>query len=62
MAVKTLTPDFRDEVRNKLSGVSGIVDAVYTKNGVKYLDVCVGDRMYYEMLASNWEVVEKYIP
>lgn len=50
-----------DEVKNKVSGTCGVVDATYNKNGIDYLDVKVDERMYYMTLASNWEVTQKYI-
>jgi hypothetical protein len=59
--ITPLVPDFMDTVKNKLSGASGIVDAIYTKNGVSYIDVRIGDEMHYKLTTSNWEVVSKYI-
>ena len=51
------TPDFLDEVKNVVSGVSGTVLAVYILAGVPYLDVRIAQRMYYRTPASNWETV-----
>lgn len=51
--------DFRDEVINTVSGVSGIVDATYTIEGVNLVDVICGDRVYYASPNSNWETVAK---
>ena len=51
--------DFRDEVRNIVSGVTGTVDAIYTIGGVQYVDVICGERMFYASPVAKWEVVAK---
>jgi hypothetical protein len=56
----TYIPDFMDEVSNIISGVSGTVVATYNISGVDYIDVRVGERMYYKMVRSNWKVIKKY--
>lgn len=48
-------PDYQDEVKN--NETTGIVVAVYEKNGIKYFDVRTDVRIYYETPASNWELV-----
>lgn len=50
-------PKFQDEVKHKLNDITGVVVAVYEKEGIKYFDVRVDYRMYYETIASNWTVV-----
>jgi len=47
-------PGYQDEVKNINNEFSGIVVAVYEKNGIKYFDVRVDDRVYYETRAENW--------
>lgn len=54
-----MTVDFRDNVSNIVSGVIGIVDAIYTKRGIIYVDVIVGEKMYYESPVTNWTVMSK---
>lgn len=61
MSISKETPDFQDTVQHKITGISGTVDACYTKDGIAYIDVVDGNDMYYETLASKWEVVSKYI-
>ena len=51
--------DFRDNVVNVVSGVIGIVDAIYTMSGVTYVDVIVGEKMYYKSLVTKWNLVSK---
>lgn len=49
--------DYQDEVKNKVSGVVGVVITIYEKNGIQYLDVRVDERIYYETPAANWETI-----
>ena len=60
--MERIEPDYLDEVRNTVSGVTGIVDATYVLAGVKYLDVIVDDEIRYKSPAKNWEITVKYIP
>jgi hypothetical protein len=52
-------PDFQDEVKNKVSGVVGIVVAKYILDGVEYFDVRVDNRIYWATPKANWDVVKK---
>jgi len=52
-------PDYQDEVKNINNETTGVVIAVYIKNGVKYFDVRTDEHIYYETPASNWTVVLK---
>jgi hypothetical protein len=54
-------PKYQDEVKHKLNETSGIVIAVYEKNGIKYFDVRADNRIYYATLAENWTIVIPYI-
>lgn len=51
--------DFMDEVKNKVSGVVGIVNAIYTIDTIKYIDVLCHAKIYYKSPVSNWEIVNK---
>jgi len=52
--------DYLDEVVNIVSGEVGTVDATYTIEGIRYVDVVSGNEMHYASPASNWEVTLKY--
>jgi len=54
-----MTVDFRDNVSNIVSGVIGVIDAIYTINNITYVDVMVGEKMYYESPVTNWTVTSK---
>ena len=49
--------DMYDDVQNKNSGAVGKVHAMYTLDGVDYIDVFCDDRMHYKMIVANWTVV-----
>lgn len=51
--------DFRDEVRNTVTGVVGTVDAIYSIYGISYIDVIIEDKMEYKSPVSNWELINK---
>jgi len=51
------TPDYQDEVKHKTNGITGMVIAIYKKNGITYLDVRDNDRIYYETPITNWQTV-----
>ena len=51
--------DYMDEVKNKVSGVIGIVNAIYTIDNVQYIDVLCIARIYYKSPLSNWELIRK---
>lgn len=53
--MSTEAPDYQDEVAHKTTGISGVVIAIYEKDGVSYLDVRADDHVYYETPAENWE-------
>lgn len=55
--MSVVLPGYQDEVKNINNEFSGIVVAVYVKDGIKYFDVRVDDRIYYETRASNWTLV-----
>jgi hypothetical protein len=61
MAITKPIPEYRDDVKNKFTGILGIVDASYNIAGIEYIDVIVGDEMHYKMRRSNWEVTKKYV-
>ena len=50
-------PYYQDEVKHIDNETTGIVIAVYEKNGIKYFDVRADDRIYYETPAKNWKLV-----
>jgi archaeosine-15-forming tRNA-guanine transglycosylase len=54
-----LIPDFQDEVKHKLNDTTGVVIAIYEKDGKTYLDVRADDRIYYETPRENWVVTAK---
>jgi hypothetical protein len=58
-----LVVDFRDEVRNTVSDVTGTVVAIYTLSSatgnITYVDVLCGDRVYWKSPVTNWEVVKR---
>ena len=60
--MERIEPNYLDEVKNTVSGVTGIVDDTYVLAGVKYLDVIVDDDMWYKSPAKNWEITVKYTP
>jgi hypothetical protein len=51
--------EFRDEVYNKVSGVQGVVDAVYIINDITYIDVISGTEIHYESPIENWVLIKK---
>lgn len=51
--------DFMDEVKNKVSGVVGIVNAIYTINNIQYIDVLCISKIYYKSPIANWELIKK---
>lgn len=48
-----------DEVKNKVSGVVGIVNAIYTIDNIKYIDVLCHAKIYYKSPVFNWELINK---
>lgn len=50
-------PDYQDEVKHIENETTGVVIAVYVKNGIKYFDVRVDNRIYYETPAANWKLI-----
>jgi hypothetical protein len=50
--------EFRDEVYNKVSGVQGVVDAVYIINDITYI-VISGTEIHYESPIENWVLIKK---
>ena len=52
-------PGYQDEVKNKNNEFSGVVIAVYEISGIKYFDVRVDERIFYETRAENWVLVSK---
>lgn len=55
--MSTTLPDYQDEVKHVENETTGVVIAVYEKNGVKYFDVRADNRVHYETPAENWKLV-----
>lgn len=52
-------PELRDEVKHKISDMTGMVITKYSKDGKYYLDVVgVNNSVYYDTPMENWEVVK----
>jgi hypothetical protein len=51
--------EYMDEVRNTVSDVVGIVNAIYTIENVTYIDVKDNEKIHYKSPVSNWEIVAK---
>lgn len=55
--MSTTLPDYQDEAKHINNDTTGVVIAVYVKNGIKYFDVRTDSRVYYETPAENWTLV-----
>jgi len=57
--MSAILPDYQDEVKHTKNETTGVVIAVYEKNGIRYFDVRADDHVYYKTPAENWTVISK---
>lgn len=50
-------PDYQDEVKHKITDVTGVVIAIYEIDGIIYFDVRDNDTIHYQTPANNWITV-----